>query len=79
VGIGDAHNEVLVSAATAWEISTKYRIGKLNHAAAVAADILGCLHSQGFVALDISLVDGQRAGLSSVPRMGAAVAAWPVN
>jgi len=27
-GIGDNDNEVFISAVSAWEISTKYRIGK---------------------------------------------------
>ena len=30
--IRDAHNEVLVSSASAWEISTKHRLGKLPEA-----------------------------------------------
>lgn len=33
--IGDAANEVLVSAASAWEITTRHRIGKLCGAAVV--------------------------------------------
>jgi len=30
--IGDADNGILVSAASAWEISTKHRLGKLEEA-----------------------------------------------
>jgi PIN domain nuclease of toxin-antitoxin system len=55
-------NRVLVSAATAWEITTKHRIGKLPGAAAVAGDVAGAVASQGFTALDITLVHAQRAG-----------------
>ena len=55
-------NEVLVSAASAFEIATKHRLGKLPGAAAIAADISGCIADQGFGELSISLRDGERAG-----------------
>ncbi len=60
--IGDAANTVLISAASAWEITTKHRIGKLPGAAAVAEDVEGCLAAQGFEALAITIADGARAG-----------------
>jgi PIN domain nuclease of toxin-antitoxin system len=60
--IGDASVSVLVSAASAWEISTKFRLGKLPGAAAVAADIAGCIAAQGFEALHIGVDHAQRAG-----------------
>jgi len=60
--VGNEANEVFVSAASAWEICTKVRIGKLPGAAEVAADVAGCLVSQGFYALPISVEDAQRAG-----------------
>jgi Uncharacterized protein conserved in bacteria len=53
---------VLVSAASAWEICTKFRLGKLPGAAAVAADVKGSLDSQGFVSLAITVDHAQRAG-----------------
>ena len=53
---------VLVSAASAWEIRTKFRLGKLPGAAAVAADLMGCLDSQGFAPLSITVDHAQRAG-----------------
>ena len=53
---------VLVSAASAWEICTKFRLGKLPGAAAVAADVMGCLDSQGFAPLPITVDHAQRAG-----------------
>jgi PIN domain nuclease of toxin-antitoxin system len=65
--LADAGNEVLVSAASAWEIATKARIGKLPGALEVAADVLGCLRRQGFSALAITVSDGQRAGALSGP------------
>ncbi len=58
----DADNVVLVSAASAWEITTKARIGKLPGALDVAEDVAGAVASQGFTALDISILHAQRAG-----------------
>jgi PIN domain nuclease of toxin-antitoxin system len=60
--ISDDKNEILVSAASAWEIATKARIGKLPGALDVAAGIQDCLRKQGFSPLSISVADGQRAG-----------------
>lgn len=60
--ISDLGTEVLVSAASAWEITTKARLGKLPGALAVAADVATAVISQGFVALPISLDHAQRAG-----------------
>ncbi len=60
--IGNETNAVLISAASAWEITTKSRLGKLPGAQDVAADVVGCVASQGFVPLDISLLHAQRAG-----------------
>lgn len=60
--IADETNDVLVSAASAWEITTKARLGKLPGALDVAADVAGCIASQGFTALDITVRHAQRAG-----------------
>jgi PIN domain nuclease of toxin-antitoxin system len=60
--IADPANEVLVSAASAWEVATKYRIGKLPQAAALAADMPSVLTGQGFVELSITVRHGQAAG-----------------
>ena len=60
--IADSANAVLVSAASAWEIATKVRIGKLPGAVEVAADIVGCLAGQRFESLDITVLHAQRAG-----------------
>ena len=60
--IGDAARAVHVSAASAWEIATKHRLGKLPGAAAVAADVAGVLRLQGFEALPISVRDAEEAG-----------------
>ena len=60
--IEDPANDVIVSAAAAWEITTKYRIGKLSEAAAVAQDVAGAIASQGFEELPITVEDAERAG-----------------
>ena len=60
--IADESNVVLVSAASAWEISTKFRIGKLPGAAEVAADVGGSIARQRFQSIDISVLHAQRAG-----------------
>jgi len=60
--IAEEDNDVFLSAASAWEITTKYRLGKLPGAAAVAKDVVGCLASQGFLELPITLLHGQTAG-----------------
>ncbi len=60
--IADEANIVLVSAASAWEIATKARLGKLGGAAEVAADIGGAVASQGFLALSVTISHARRAG-----------------
>jgi PIN domain nuclease of toxin-antitoxin system len=60
--IADADNVVLLSAASAWEITTKARIGKLPGALEVAEDVSGAAAGQGFAALDITILHAQRAG-----------------
>jgi PIN domain nuclease of toxin-antitoxin system len=55
--------EVLVSAASAWEIATKVRIGKLPGAEAFAADLNTRIKRIGFLGLAVTLEHGQRAGL----------------
>ncbi len=53
---------VHVSAASAWEITTKARLGKLPGALAVAADVSACILSQSFTPLDVTVSHAQRAG-----------------
>lgn len=65
--IGDSANEILVSAASVWEITTKARLGKLPGAAAVAVDVPACIASQGFVPLPITVHHAQRAGALAGP------------
>ena len=60
--IAAAPTKVAVSAATAWEITTKARIGKLPDALEVAADVAGCIAREGFQPLAVTVEHGQRAG-----------------
>ncbi len=60
--IGDEKNEILVSAASAWEIATKARLGKLPNALPIADKLKVAVAEQGFIELAISFEDGQRAG-----------------
>jgi PIN domain nuclease of toxin-antitoxin system len=55
-------SEVLVSAASAWELSTKARLGKWPDAEALARDLGAWVRRQGMVPLAISLEHGARAG-----------------
>ena len=60
--IEDDANTIFVSAASAWEITTKHRIGKLVHVEAVALDVTGTIAGQGFEELAITVDDAARAG-----------------
>ena len=55
--------EVYVSAASAWEIATKVRLGKLPGAEAFAGGFELRLRQMGFLPLAITVEHGQRAGL----------------
>jgi PIN domain nuclease of toxin-antitoxin system len=56
--IADPSNEVLVSAATTWEISIKRTLGKLD----APAGIDEVLADEGFAEAPILAADGERAG-----------------
>jgi PIN domain nuclease of toxin-antitoxin system len=58
----ESQNNVFVSAASAWEIATKYRIGKLSDARVVAEDVSGAIAAEGFNPLAISVLHAERAG-----------------
>lgn len=53
---------VFVSAANGWEITTKFRVGKLPHAAPFAADVENRVRGEGFFPLAITMQHAQRAG-----------------
>ena len=60
--IGDPTRTVLVSAATAWEITTKHRLGKLSGGRRCRPRRGRCVAAQGFEELPITLADAERAG-----------------
>ena len=60
--IVDDSNDIAVSAASAWEIATKFRIGKLPGCEAVALDVGSHIRRQGFEELAIGVADAERAG-----------------
>ncbi|MXZ90404.1 MAG: type II toxin-antitoxin system VapC family toxin [Chloroflexi bacterium] len=62
LAIADEENEVLVSAASAWEVATKSRLGRLPGTAALARDVSGAIASQDFTELPITVADAVRAG-----------------
>ena len=60
--IGDEAHGVFVSAASAWEIATEHRIGKLPRAEALVTDVAGAIAGQGFEAPAITVDDAGRTG-----------------
>lgn len=65
--IADETNGVLVSAATAWELATKHRIGKLPDAEGLLLGFRGHLAEQAFEELAITVADAHRAGGLPLP------------
>ena len=53
---------ILVSAASAWEVATKFRLGRLAGAADLVADFNGFLSRQNFQELPVTAAHGIRAG-----------------
>lgn len=64
--IADESNSVAVSAASAMEVATKFRIGKLPNAALLAQDFEGIVAGQGFAELAISVKHARLAGAMSI-------------
>lgn len=60
--IEDGNNEILVSAASAWEIATKVRLGKLPTGEQLVSELDRYLTQLGFDPLPISLQHAVRAG-----------------
>jgi PIN domain nuclease of toxin-antitoxin system len=55
-------NEIVVSAASAWEIATKFRLGKLPFAQPLAEDFIPKVTAAGYLLLPISVEHALRAG-----------------
>jgi len=60
--IADPFAEILVSAASAWEIATKVRLGKLPESEALESKFLEALDTAGYVLLSIDAATALRAG-----------------
>ena len=60
--ISDRANRILVSSASAWELATKYRLGKLPSATPLVKDIPHWLREAGFHELAVTVAHAQRAG-----------------
>lgn len=60
--IGDEANEVAVSAASAWEIATKQRLGKLDDVPRAAERFGELTAANGFSHLPVTYLHGLRAG-----------------
>jgi PIN domain nuclease of toxin-antitoxin system len=58
----DPQNQVSVSSASAWEIATKYRLGRLDSARPLVDDFGALLGKAGFVELPITCAHAIRAG-----------------
>lgn len=65
--ISDENNPVFVSAASAMEVSTKFRIGKLPAAVLLAQDFEAVVAEQGFDELAISVHHARLAGEMNIP------------
>ena len=65
--IANKNNDILVSAASAWEIATKVRLGKLPIALDLAHDFTAHLQRERFETLPVSAQHGIRAGLLPGP------------
>ena len=65
--IADEDNDVLISAASAWEIATKYRARRLPDAEGLAEDITGHIADENFEGLPITVLDAARAGALQGP------------
>ena len=60
--ISDEENMILVSAASAWEIATKVRLGKLPGVEKLERDYLDVMDDAGYTQLDIDTESSLRAG-----------------
>lgn len=65
--IAAAGNQILVSSASAWEIATKYRIGKLPEAGDIVEKLPLYLRKERFEVLPISIDHALKAGLLPGP------------
>jgi PIN domain nuclease of toxin-antitoxin system len=65
--IAETSGTILVSAASAWELATKFRLGKLPQAGDLVSNFAGEVEQEGFLMLPVSAEHGARAGLLPGP------------
>jgi PIN domain nuclease of toxin-antitoxin system len=65
--IAETRNTLIVSAASAWEIATKVRMGKLPAAADLVSDFREQMEREGFQLLAVSVEHAIRGGLLPGP------------
>lgn len=65
--IDNRDHEVLVSAASAMEVTTKYRLGKLPQAEHLAGSFLSVIRAADYVPLPISVEHAASAGALAIP------------
>ena len=65
--LADPANRLLVSAASAWEVATKFRLGKLPSAAVIASDFPGWVERMGATELPMTMAHAARAGAFTAP------------
>jgi len=65
--VKDRNNAVFVSAASVWEIATKFRLGKLPDAAHVARNVPEWIVRAGFESMPVTAEHAQLAGAWDLP------------
>jgi PIN domain nuclease of toxin-antitoxin system len=60
--LSDADSVLMVSAATAWEIATKVRLGKLPEAIGLERDFVAIVTGAGYTLVPVTAEDALRAG-----------------
>jgi len=65
--IAQPGSSILVSAVSAWEIATKFRLGRLPSASDLVQDFGGYLDRDKFLSLPVSYDHGVRAGMLPGP------------
>ena len=65
--IARSANEVFVSAVSAMEIATKFRLGKLPQARILAEAFEEQVHAEAFVPLPVTMTHGRVAGSLQIP------------
>ena len=60
--IADESNDILVSAVTAWEITTKFHLGRLPTVEKIVEDIVHAIALEGFRELPLTVAEAAQAG-----------------